>query len=73
MVIGAKGDLGGGWAYDVFGQYGDTVYQEEYLNDVSIMRFQNALDINPDGNCAVADSAARIRTVCRGTSSSRTA
>jgi outer membrane receptor protein involved in Fe transport len=56
MVIGAKGDLGGGWAYDVFGQYGDTVYQEEYLNDVSITRFQNALDVNPDGNCAVADT-----------------
>jgi outer membrane receptor protein involved in Fe transport len=56
MVIGARGDLGGGWAYDIFGQYGDTVYQEEYLNDMSIARIGNALNVAPDGNCAVADS-----------------
>ncbi len=55
MVVGAKGDLGGGWAYDVFAQYGDTVYQEEYLNDLSISRFHEALQVNPDGNCKAAD------------------
>jgi iron complex outermembrane receptor protein len=55
MVVGVKGDLGGGWAYDVFGQYGDTVYQEEYLNDMSIARIGKALDVNADGNCASAD------------------
>jgi len=55
MVVGAKGDLGGGWAYDAFAQYGDTVYQEEYLNDLSIVRIRHSLDVNPDGNCASAD------------------
>jgi iron complex outermembrane recepter protein len=56
MVIGARGDLGGGWAYDIFGQYGDTVYQEEYLNDMSISRIHNSLLVNPDGNCQSADN-----------------
>lgn len=55
MVVGVKGDLGGGWAYDAFAQYGDTVYQEEYLNDLSIVRIGRSLDVNPDGNCASAD------------------
>jgi iron complex outermembrane recepter protein len=55
MVVGAKGDLGGGWAYDVFGQYGDTVYQEEYLNDVSIAHFHNALQVDPNGQCHAAN------------------
>ena len=56
MVVGVKGDLGGGWAYDAFAQYGDTVYQEEYLNDLSISRFHEALLVNPDGNCQAADN-----------------
>ena len=56
MVIGAKGDLGGGWAYDIFGQYGDTVYQEEYLNDMSITRIGNALNVDAAGNCTAADN-----------------
>jgi outer membrane receptor protein involved in Fe transport len=56
MVVGVKGDLGGGWAYDAFAQYGDTVYQEEYLNDMSISRIHEALRVNPDGNCQAADA-----------------
>jgi iron complex outermembrane recepter protein len=56
MVVGVKGDLGGGWAYDAFAQYGNTVYQEEYLNDLSISRFHEALQVNPDGNCIAADT-----------------
>jgi outer membrane receptor protein involved in Fe transport len=56
MVGGVKGDLGNGWSYDVFGQYGTTVYQEEYLNDLSISRFQKALLVNPaTGNCFSVD------------------
>ncbi|HEY5338661.1 MAG TPA: TonB-dependent receptor, partial [Rhizomicrobium sp.] len=52
MVIGAKGDLGGGWAYDAFAQYGTTVYQEEYLNDLSINRINNSLSVDPaTGEC----------------------
>jgi len=55
MVVGMRGDLGGGWAYDIFGQYGDTVYQEEYLNDMSITRIGHSLDVAADGHCASAD------------------
>jgi outer membrane receptor protein involved in Fe transport len=55
MVVGVKGDLGGGWAYDAFAQYGSTIYQEEYLNDLSIVRLQRSLLVNPDGNCQSAD------------------
>ncbi len=52
MVVGVKGDLGGGWAYDAFAQYGTTVYQEEYLNDLSITRIQRALLVDPaTGEC----------------------
>jgi iron complex outermembrane receptor protein len=43
MVVGAKGDLGGGWAYDLSGQYGDTILSEEYVHDMSISRIQKAL------------------------------
>ena len=55
MVVGVKGDLGGGWAYDAFAQYGTTIYQEEYLNDMSISRIQKSLLVNPDGHCASVD------------------
>ncbi|HEY5338370.1 MAG TPA: TonB-dependent receptor, partial [Rhizomicrobium sp.] len=52
MVVGSKGDLGGGWAYDTFAQYGVTVFQEEFRNDVSIARINRALDVDPaTGEC----------------------
>lgn len=63
MVVGVKGDLGGGWAYDAFAQYGNTVYQEEYLNDLSITRFGRALLVNPDGNCQSADDGTDLACV----------
>ncbi len=45
MVVGAKGDLGGGWAYDVYAQYGLTLYSENYKNEWSKQRVQNALQV----------------------------
>lgn len=52
MVIGGKGDLGDGWSYDVFAQYGRTVFQEELSNDWSKERVQNALEVDPTtGGC----------------------
>jgi len=45
MVFGFKGDVGGGWSYDVSGQYGKTILSEEYINDASISRIQNALEV----------------------------
>src|SRR6185312_14251665 len=40
-----KGELTNGWTYDVYGQYGETIYQQAYLNDDSIAREQNALEV----------------------------
>ena len=50
--LGFKGDIGGGWSYDVYGQFGTSIYAENYLNDVSINRVQNALLVDPTtGKC----------------------
>ncbi|MDE1145334.1 MAG: TonB-dependent receptor [Azospirillaceae bacterium] len=45
FVIGTKGDLGGGWSYDVYAQHSETLYSEHYENDVSISKVQKALDV----------------------------
>lgn len=56
MQIGAKGDLGSGWSYDVYGQYGVTLYAETEHNELSIARVQNALQVDPvTGKCYVAE------------------
>ncbi len=57
--IGARGDLGGGWHYDTYLQYGTSIYSEEYVNDASIKKIQNALLVNPDGTC-MSDSNACV-------------
>ena len=45
IVIGAKGDLGDGWSYDVSAQYGTSIFSENYLNEVSASRIENALQV----------------------------
>lgn len=45
MKVGMKGDLGSGWTYDVYGQYGLTLYSETYSNEWSKQRVQNALQV----------------------------
>ena len=56
MVLGVKGDLGDGWSYDAYAQYGITLYSETYDNEFSVSRVQNALEINPaTGNCFAKD------------------
>ncbi len=52
MVLGAKGDLGNNWTYDVSAQYSTSLYGELYLNDLSKNRVQNALLVDPGtGQC----------------------
>lgn len=46
--IGTRGALGGGWSYDVYGQYGLTLYNEMFSNDLSVSRVQNALEVVTD-------------------------
>jgi iron complex outermembrane receptor protein len=50
IILGMRGDLGSGWSYDVFAQYGTTIYQEEFLHDVSNLRAENALNVHLDAN-----------------------
>ncbi len=45
--VGSRGDLGQGWNYDAYYQYGTSIFSEEYLNDVSVSRLQNALIVDP--------------------------
>jgi outer membrane receptor protein involved in Fe transport len=52
MQIGAKGDLGDGWSYDVYAQYGLSLFTETYQNEFSKSRVQNALEVDPTtGQC----------------------
>ncbi len=55
-TVGVRGDLGDSWHYDVYGQYGYTVYSQVYSNEFSVTRVQNALEVDPaTGNCRAAD------------------
>ena len=53
IVVGSKGDLGEGFSYDIYAQYGRTRQNQIYFNDFSIRRSQNALQVvrtpNADG------------------------
>jgi outer membrane receptor protein involved in Fe transport len=52
MQIGAKGDLGNGWSYDVYGQYGYTTATQDIANQLSKARVQSALEVDPTtGQC----------------------
>jgi outer membrane receptor protein involved in Fe transport len=47
-VIGLRGELGDGFRYDVYGQYGTVVYSQTYLNEFSLSRSARALDVIVD-------------------------
>ncbi|HWA92566.1 MAG TPA: TonB-dependent receptor [Rhizomicrobium sp.] len=56
MKVGVKGDLGSGWSYDLYGQYGTTLYSENYSNEWSKQRVANALNVDPmTGQCFSAE------------------
>ncbi len=43
--VGLRGDLGHGWSYDVYGQYGHVRASETFTGDVSITKIDNALNV----------------------------
>ena len=52
LQIGARGDFGSGWTYDIYAQYGLTLLTENFLNEFSKTRVQNALEVDPTtGQC----------------------
>ena len=56
MQVGARGDLGSGWSYDAYAQYGLTLYSETLHNEFSVARVQNALLVDPlTGKCYAAE------------------
>ena len=64
LQIGAKGDLGGGWNYDVYAQYGTSVFSENYQNEFSVSRVELALEVDPKtGKCYAAEPNAQGVTV----------
>jgi outer membrane receptor protein involved in Fe transport len=45
IVAGLRGDLGGGFQYDAFGQFGRSIFSQTYLNEFSITRTNRALNV----------------------------
>ncbi len=57
MVIGAKGDLGEGFSYDISAQHSRSLYNQSYNFDLSKAKVQNALTVNPaTGKCVTEAS-----------------
>ncbi|APG62194.1 hypothetical protein LPB140_04535 [Sphingorhabdus lutea] len=60
-LTGARGEITGNWRYDVSLQYGTTVFQETYFNDLSSSRLAKALNaVNVGGNIVCAVNADAI-------------
>jgi outer membrane receptor protein involved in Fe transport len=60
MNIGARGDFGDGWSYDVYGQYGISLLENLTLGNVSKTRVQNALEVDPaTGQCFASEPNAQ--------------
>lgn len=45
LVVGMRGDLGGGFSYDASYQYGRVVFAQTYFNDFSVTRAARAIDV----------------------------
>jgi len=50
VVAGAKGDIGKGVSYDVYGQFGSTIFNQIYRNEFSITKTTRALDVITGAN-----------------------
>jgi outer membrane receptor protein involved in Fe transport len=64
MQIGARGDFGDGWTYDVYAQYGLSLLSEQYINEFSKSRVQNALEVDPTTGQCSAEGPTGVPTGC---------
>jgi outer membrane receptor protein involved in Fe transport len=65
MNLGARGDLGNGWTYDMYAQYGLALLSETYLNEFSKFRVQQALEVDPvTGQCIGAEGNPPVAGGC---------
>lgn len=56
MQVGARGDLGNGWSYNLYAQEGFANYAQESTGNISASRVQNALEVDPaTGTCYAAE------------------
>ena len=44
-IYGLRGEVGGGWTYDVSYQLSDVEYTSEYRNDLSVIAMNRAIDV----------------------------
>ena len=58
-VLGTRGSLWGDWSYDVYALRGNTIYQNTYLNDLSVNRINQAIDAvrSPTGQIVCRDQS----------------
>jgi len=61
IVAGMRGDLGGGFSYEMYYQYGRVVYAQTYLNDFSVTRLRRALDVIDNPATPGVDPTCRSR------------
>ena len=62
LVAGLRGDLGSSWSYDSYYMFGQTNYAQTYLNDFSVTRLTNSLDVVDDPRTpGVVDPICRAR------------
>ncbi len=71
MTAGVRGELGGGWDYDLYGLYGNVHLANNYQNELLISRFTNALTVVPNpavgGVAGVATGAPVCAVTLAGT------
>ncbi|HEY0963008.1 MAG TPA: TonB-dependent receptor [Pseudomonadales bacterium] len=53
-VAGLEGDIGNGWTWDTYVQYGDSSFQQRRGGNIHVTRFQNAVDAVFDANGQIA-------------------
>jgi iron complex outermembrane recepter protein len=54
--VGAKGDLGDGWSYDIYAQYGETIFDESVLNYFSVAKSALAMQVSPVTGACITGS-----------------
>jgi outer membrane receptor protein involved in Fe transport len=64
IVVGDKGRINDVWTYDVDGSYAITQLAETYMNDVSISRVKNALNVVPNPASGGVPGVAAGTPVC---------
>jgi len=63
-VIGASGDIGKGWHYDAYYQFGEVRYHQQYFNDLSVSKLTDALNVVSGANGPVCASASAVAAGC---------